>query len=132
MNQNSLIDKYNAKSHTNAPQMIAAQQNDVPVEWGKVNTWGKLLKLHNLLADNQLQYLYPLLEKRSMSIEGLVKLSRDYDFVTVMKKLCKVKQRDAVRLMTVIIKYISAEYQSGRQIQDDPDIVKTMENRSKK
>jgi len=67
-----------------------------------------------------------------MSIEGLVKLSRDYDFVTVMKKLCKVKQRDAVRLMTVIIKYISAEYQSGRQIQDDPDIVKTMENRSKK
>jgi hypothetical protein len=48
---------------------------------------GKMLQLYNLLADNQLHYLYPQLEKKNITISALVKLSRDYDFIMVMKKL---------------------------------------------
>jgi len=93
---------------------------------------GKMLKLHNLLADNGLQYLYPLIERKSISVEGLVKLSKDYDFILVMKKVCKMKQRDAVKLMSVIVKYISVEYAAGRKIEEDNEVVKLMDNRSKK
>lgn len=116
---NLLIEAYNAKSVLNKKP-----QTDSPMG-------GKMLKMYNLLADNQLQYLYPPLEKRSISVEGLVKLSRDYDFITIMKKLCKIKQRDAVRLMGVVVKYISTEYAAGRQIDDDFDVATMMENRAK-
>ena len=43
-----------------------------------------------------------------------------------------MKQRDAVKLMSVIIKYISKEYAAGRRIEEDKDVVNLMNNRSKK
>ena len=127
MSSNPLIDQYNAKN-----LVFNVKQEPRAMVMPDSTTGGKMLKLHNLLTDNNLGYLYPPLEYRNISVEGLVMLSQSYDFVQVMKKLCKIKQRDAVKLMSVIIKFISTEYAAGRTIDQDQDIVRMMENRSKK